>query len=334
MNLADTRRRSLVLGALTTLAASATLWTATAHADDYPSRAVTLVSPYGAGGAADLAARTLANHASKPLGQEIVVVIKAGAAGVTGSNFVARARTDGYNMLLARVGSQSAVPAMNKTIPYQWDDFSFIGLIEKNPFSLTVSADSPYKSLDDIKAAVGAGKKLTYSSAGVGALQHVGMVVLLDKLGLDQSSMSHVPFKGGGAANSALLGGHVDIFFQNLSGVIGNIQAGKLRSLAVTTEERVPTLPDVPTFAELGLPGMNVVVGWSAVYGPKNLPEAVVGKWVQTLETVSRDEAWLEATRKLGSVPAVMSPDATRAFVKQQYETFGEIAERLGLMIK
>ncbi|MEZ5660899.1 MAG: tripartite tricarboxylate transporter substrate binding protein [Burkholderiaceae bacterium] len=334
MNSADNRRRSFVIGTLAAVATTAALWTPASQADEYPSRAVTLVSPYGAGGAADLAARTLANHASATLGQEIVVVIKAGAAGVTGSNFVARARPDGYNMLLARVGSQSAVPAMNKTIPYQWDDFSFIGLIEKNPFSLTVSADSPYKSLDDIKAAVAAGKKLTYSSAGVGALQHVGMVVLLDKLGLDQASMSHVPFKGGGAANSAVLGGHVDIFFQNLSGVIGNIQAGKLRSLAVTTEERVPTLPDVPTFAELGLPGMNVVVGWSAIYGPKNLPDAVMKKWVQTLATVSKDKAWIDATRKLGSVPAVMSPDDTKTFVKQQYETFGEIAERLGLMIK
>ena len=303
-------------------------------AADYPARSVTLVSPYGAGGAADLAARTMANHASKYLQKELVVVIKAGAAGVTGSNYVAQSKPDGYTLLLGRVGSQSAVPALNKTIPYAWDDFTMLGLFEFNPFSLTVSSESGYKSIEDLKKAASSGKKLTYSSAGNGSLQHVAMVVLLDTLGLPQSSMAHVPFKGGGEANSAVLGGHVDIFFQNLSGVMGNIKSGKLRSLAVTSSSRDPNLPGVPTFKELGLNEMDIIVGWSAIYGPKNLPNEVVSRWTSTLSSLSKDKGWLDATQKLGSVPEIMSPDETKAFVRKQYEKFQSVGERLDLIIK
>lgn len=140
----------------------------------------------------------MANHAAKYLGNGLVVVIKAGAAGVTGSTYVALSKADGYTLLLGRVGSQNAVPALNKTIPYAWDDFTMLGLFEFNPFSLTVSAESGYNSIDDLKKAVASGKKLTYSSAENGSLQHVAMIVLLDTLGLPQSSMTHVPFKGGG----------------------------------------------------------------------------------------------------------------------------------------
>lgn len=303
------------------------------HAE-YPTKPVTLVSPYGPGGAADLAARTLSATAPGLLGNGILVVNRTGAAGVTGSTFVAKSRPDGYTLLLARVGSQAAVPAINRKIPYKWDDFTFLGMLEQNPFVLTINADSPYKTFEELKAAVKGGEKLSYASAGVGTLLHLAMVVLQDDLGVDASSMKHIPFKGGGKAAAAVVGGHVDLLFQNLSGVIGNIQSGKLRALAVTTDQRVASLPEVPTVAELGHPGLGVIVGWSGLWGPKDLSDDVVTKWTAVLQNLEQDKAWNKMTKGLGSVPTIMNPDDTQAFVKAQYETFREVTERLGLTIK
>lgn len=305
-----------------------------AYAADYPSKPVTLVSPYGPGGAADLAARTLSGTAPSYLGNGLLVVNKAGAAGVTGSTFVAKGRKDGYTLLLARVGSQAAVPAINKKIPYKWDDFTFLGLLELNPFVLTVKADSPYKTFDELKAAIKKGEKLSYASAGVGTLLHLAMVMTLDDIGVDQKALKHVPFKGGGKAAAAVVGGHVDLFFQNLSGVIGNIEAKKLIPLAVTTKERLPSLPDVPTVAELGHPNLEAVVGWSGLWGPKDLPQNVTDKWVDVLAKTSEDKAWLKLTKGLGSIPYIQSPEDSKAFVQKQYEQFSDVTERLGMTIK
>jgi len=203
-----------------------------------------------------------------------------------------------------------------------------------NPFVLVVNADSPYQTLDDLRAALEAGADLSYSSAGVGTLLHVAMVMTLDEFGLAQEAMKHVPYKGGGKAAAALVGGHVDAMFQNLSGVIGNIQAGKLRALAVTTTARVLAINDVPTVAEAGYPNLETVVGWSGVWGPPGLPGDVVEKWVMVLEQLKTDAAWNKLTRGLGSVPAIRRPAETRAFVEAQYETFKELTERLGMTIR
>ncbi|MDA0681554.1 MAG: tripartite tricarboxylate transporter substrate binding protein [Proteobacteria bacterium] len=305
----------------------------TAHAD-YPTKTVTLVSPYGAGGAADLAARILGNTATELLGQSIAVVNKTGGAGVVGSMSVVTAAPDGYTLLLSRVGSQAAVPAMNKRTPYKWDQFTFLGLLELNPFALTVNADSPYKTFADLEKAIKGGASLSYSSAGVGALQHLGIVVLLDQMKIDPAQLKHVPYKGGGAAGAAVIGGHVDIFFQNLSGVIGHMQGGKLRALAMTTDERSPSAPEVPTFKELGYPEMNVVLGWSGLWGPPELPKDVTAKWVDVLAKLKSDKKWIEATEKLGSVPYILPPEATKVFVKKQYDVFETVSEKLGLTIK
>ena len=301
---------------------------------DYPAKPVTLVSPYGPGGAADLAARTIAGTAPAYLGQAVLVVNRTGAAGVTGSTTVAKGRPDGYTLLLARVGSQAAVPAINRKIPYKWDEFTFLGLLELNPFVLVVNADSPIQSLDDVKAAASGGEKPSYASAGVGTLLHVAMVMVLDQFGLPQDAMKHVPYKGGGKAAAAVVGGHVDMMFQNLSGVIGNIQAGKLRALAVSTPERVAAIPDVPTVAEAGYPALETVVGWSGVWGPPGMDQAAADKWVEVLGKLKDDKAWNKLTRGLGSIPSVRGPEDTRAFVENQYEAFKTLTEKLGMTIQ
>ena len=302
---------------------------------DYPAKPVTLVSPYGPGGAADLAARTIAGTAPAYLGQAVLVVNRTGAAGVTGSTTVAKGRPDGYTLLLARVGSQAAVPAINRKIPYKWDEFTFLGLLELNPFVLVVNADSPIQSLDDVKeAAASGGDKLSYASAGVGTLLHVAMVMVLDQFGLPQDAMKHVPYKGGGKAAAAVVGGHVDMMFQNLSGVIGNIQAGKLRALAVSTPERVAAIPDVPTVAEAGYPALETVVGWSGVWGPPGMDQAAADKWVEVLGKLEGDKAWNKLTKGLGSIPSIRGPEDTKAFVENQYEAFKTLTEKLGMTIQ
>ena len=326
--------RNMIRKAVSILIGAATLAASGIVLAEYPTKPVTLVSPYGPGGAADLAARTLSATAPGYLGNGILVVNRTGAAGVSGSTTVAKGKPDGYTMLLARVGSQAAVPAINRTIPYAWDEFTFIGLLELNPFVLAVSADSPYNSLDDVKAAIEGGADLSYSSAGVGTLLHVAMVMTLDQFGMGADAMKHVPYKGGGKAAAAVVGGHVDMLFQNLSGVISNIQAGKLKALAVTTPERVLSIKDVPTVSEAGYPELQTVVGWSGLWGPPGLPDEVVTKWVGVLDKVSEDKAWLKLTKSLGSIPYVQPPAETKTFVEKQYLAFKTLTEKLGMTIK
>ncbi len=322
------RRLTMTLAGLA-MAASAGIVAA-----QYPTKPVTLVSPYGSGGAADLAARTLSATAPSYLGQSILVVNRTGAAGVSGSTTVAKGKPDGYTLLLARVGSQAAVPAINRTIPYTWDEFTFLGLLELNPFVLAVSADSPFQTLDDIKAAIENGADLSFSSAGVGTLLHVATVMMLDQFGMSADAMKHVPYKGGGKAAAAVVGGHVDMLFQNLSGVISNIEAGKLRALAVTTPERVASIKDVPTVSEAGYPSLEAVIGWSGLWGPPNLPDDIAALWVDILSKVAEDKAWLKLTKSLGSVPHVLPPAETRDFVENQYLAFRTLTEKLGMTIR
>lgn len=324
-------RQAIIALATITLVPVLMMQTASA---EYPKKPVTLVSPYGPGGAADLAARTISANATGYLGQGILVVNRTGAAGVTGSTSVVKGKADGYTLLLARVGSQAAVPAMNRTIPYKWDEYTFLGLIELNPFVLVVNADSPYKTLDDIKKAIESGEKPSYSSAGVGTLLHVAMAMVLDQFGMKADAMKHVPYKGGGKAAAAVVGGHVDMMFQNLSGVVGNIQAGKMRALAVSTPDRVASIADVPTVAEAGYPGLETVVGWSGIWGPPNLPEEVVAKWTGVLESLSDDPAWNKMTKGLGSTPYIRNPSDTKAFVEKQYLAFKTLTEKLGMTIE
>lgn len=323
--------RNVLKGTLAALATVAFVGTAQA---EYPTKPVTLVSPYGPGGAADLAARTVSATAPGYLGNGVLVVNRTGAAGVTGSAFVANSKPDGYTLLLSRVGSQAAVPAINSKIPYKWNDFSFLGLLEQNPFVLAVKEDSPYKTLKDLTDAIKGGTKLKYASAGVGTLLHVAVIMLLDDLKLPASAAIHIPFKGGGKAAAAVAGGHADMIFQNLSGVISQIQGKKLRALVITTKERAPSLPDVPTATEAGHPDLHAIVGWSGVWGPKGLPKDVTDKWVGVLDKLKTDKAWLKLTKSLGSVPSIMTPADTEAFVKNQYTKFKDVADRLGLAIK
>ena len=171
-------------------------------AADYPTKPIQLVIPYDAGGTADLQARSLASVAPQYVGHAVLASNRTGAGGVTGSSFVVRSKPDGYTLLLARVGSQAGVPAINPGIPYEWNDFTFLGLLEKNPFVLAVNSESDPSSLADIEAKLDAGEKLSYSTGGAGTLPHIAMVMELNGMGMGADAITHVPYKGVGAASA------------------------------------------------------------------------------------------------------------------------------------
>jgi putative tricarboxylic transport membrane protein len=319
---------------LATLAGFAALAGAAPALAEYPNKPVTLVVPYGPGGAADLAARIIGNEAPEYLGNNVLVVNQAGAAGVTGSTMVAKGPKNGYQLLMSRVGSQATVPAMNATIPYTWDEFTMLGVVEMNPFAVAVAADSPYETFDDLANALKSGERLTYSSAGVGTLLHMASLILISDLGVDSDAHIHVPFKGGGKATTAVINGNADFIFHNLSGLTSGIESGQLRALVVTTPDRVERIADTPTATEVGHPILGAVIGWSGIWGPGGMDQAAIDKWGAVLTSLKDDASWNEATTKLGSIPAVMSPDETRAFVEQQFSTFRTIADELDMVVR
>ena len=311
-----------------------TILSTTAWAE-YPKKPIMLVAPYGAGGASDLSARTLAATIPNYLSQPVIVNNRTGAGGVTGSTVVFKSRADGYTLLLGRVGCNGLVPALNQTIPYKWDSFTFLGLLELNPFVFVVKADSPYKSLKDLLDAIKANPgKLNYSHSGPQGLLSLGSQMLLDQAGIDSSAATGIPYKGGGGAKTALLGGHVDFLGINLAPVLDQIKAGKLRALAVTTPESFVAIPDVPTVRESGYPGMEMVIGWSVLLGPPNLPEDIVKKWQGALSKLASDKTWTKITNSLGSIPYIKSSTETSKFVENQYNIYKELGEKLNLVIK
>ncbi len=325
-------RHPIFMGRVLAAAAVAALALPFAANAEYPERAITLVAPYGAGGSSDLAGRALASAPERYLDEPVQVVNRTGAGGVTGSAQVSRAEPDGYGLLVSRVGSNAVTPALYDDLPYEYDDFTFIGLVELNPYVFVVHADSPYQTLDDLVAALEENPgTLTYSTSGPGTILNMGPKMLLQETGLEQNAAIMIPYDGGGAARTALVGQHVNFLGINLAPVLNDIEAGTLRALAVTTEERYPAIPDVPTVAEVGYPGLEAVIGWTGLFGPPDLPDEVVETWTATLQKVKNDERWLELTEELGSVPQILGPDETAEFMEEQFRVYSDLAGRLDL---
>ncbi len=328
--------RGILRGTLLAAAAVAVVALApVTAAAEYPSKPITLVAPYGPGGASDLASRTLASVVPAHIGQPVLVVNRTGAGGVTGSTYVNKAKPDGYTLLLARIGCNAVTPALNSTIPYEYGDFTMLGLLELNPFVYVVKADSPFRTLDDlVKALKEKPGTLNYSTSGPGTLLNMGAQMLFDVAGLKSDAATMVPYKGGGGAATALIGGHVDFLGINLAPVLSHINAGTLRALGVTTPKRFKAIPKVPTVAEAGYPELENIIGWSALFGPPNMPREVVDKWTRALAATAKDKAWLSLVNKLGSIPSVRPPAETRAFVDGQYKVYNALGKKLGLLVQ
>jgi len=299
----------------------------------YPARSILLVVPYTAGSDADLAARNLAQHASRYLnGETIVVMNQPGASGAIGTMNVRNATPDGHRLLLTRIASQVILPATDTKTPYKPTDFTLLSVLEVNPFVCAVKADAPYASMkelvSDIRKRPG---KLNFATVGDGTLQNFAPQYLFSLAGLPKDAAVGVPYKGSGELTAALAGGHVQFACSNVGALLGQLRAGTLKPLMVMTHEPLKELPDVPTARSQGWPEMERMAAWSALAGPPGLPREVVAKWTDVMARLSKDPAWLAGVEKLGGIPAVRSPADTDKFVREQYKLFEGLAIRLGL---
>ncbi|SAI07342.1 lipoprotein [Bordetella ansorpii] len=308
---------------------------AIALADAYPSRPITVVVPFSAGGDADMAARNLSAHLRGVYKEPLVVVNKGGANGAVGSQFVREATADGYTLLLARVGSQAVLPALQPGLGYRWDDFTILGLLELNPMACVVNASAPYRTLADLVAAIKARPgKLNYSTSGPATVLNLAAQALLSSSGLPRTAAVEIPYKGGADATTAVLAGEVDFTCNNVTSLVGPVKGGKLRALVATSPERLKDLPDTPTARETGVPRLEALSGWSALYGPKGLPAPVRASWAKALDTLRQTTPWRSSVEGLGSIPRVMPADETATFIGEQVKFYQELGKTIGLQIQ
>lgn len=306
--------------------------TGPAVAQDYPDQAVTLVVPYGPGGASDLAGRALAETAQPFLGQPVTVMNKPGAGGMNGARSVSEAEPDGYTLLLARVG-MALSPAVTPGNAVEWDAYTFLGALEATPMILAVRGDAPYDSVEELVAAIkDSDGRMTYAASGATAIDGFTTQALLADNDLDPlTAATLVPYKGGGELATALLGGHVDFVAMAAASLMPHIKSGDMKALMVFAPKRMGDLPEVATAAELGYEKAGQIAGWSALYGPKDLPEDVVAKWHEVLGKVATDEKWLDLAARRGSISTIGDVDMTD-YAKSQYELFHGLAQDFGYL--
>lgn len=269
------------------LAAACLVLTGTAQA--WPDKPVTLVVPFPPGGSTDQLARNIAPKLQDMWGQSVIVDNRAGATGTIGATGVARAPADGHTLLVTSLGPLVIVPHLFKKLSYDAvRDFDYLTVALRSPNVLVVPAASPYKTVADVIAAHKATpNKLSFSSAGNGSSDHLTAEIFWLQTG---TNGVHVPYKGGAPAIADVIGAQVDGSFPNVNAVMTQINAGRLRALAITSDKRSPLLPDVPTFAEAGVKDM-VIYSWQAIVAPKGLPAALKTKIHNDLITAVRDPA-------------------------------------------
>jgi tripartite-type tricarboxylate transporter receptor subunit TctC len=297
-----------------------------AAAAAYPTRPVTLVVPFAAGGAVDMSGRLIAEPLSRSLGQPVVIDNRGGAGGAIGSALVAKAPPDGYMLVVTSQSTHVVNPAMNPKLPYDAvNDFEPITLISRLANVLVINAALPIRSFDElVKYARANPRALNYASAGNGSVAHLSMELLKNQANLP---MTHIPYRGAGAALNDLLSGQVQLTWNNLSSNLSNIQGGKLRALAVASPARVPQLPDVPTFDELKLPDLNLT-SWNGLAAPAKTPEAIITRLYQETRKIISDRGnqalWVD---KGMIVPEDVTPAAYRKEIVDRIKFYQRIAK-------
>ena len=295
----------------------------------YPDKPIRLVVPFPAGGSTDLLARAVAQEMTRTLGQTVNVDNRAGAGSVVGSELVAKSPADGYTLLIA--GSTNVyMPYLYKKLAFHpIDDFTPIGLIADIPNLFAVNVDSPYKSMADVlRAAKAKPGEIAYASAGNGTPAHLVCEVIAFRGGV---KFTHVPYKGNAPAVTDLMGGQVPAMCNNLGGTLPYMKgASKIRILAVTGKARSPAAPDVPTFGEAGLPGLESGV-WFSMVAPAGTLQAVVATLSDALGKALQAPPVRERFASLGADPLVGTPAAYLARVKQDTELWGPVLKQLDL---
>jgi len=278
----------------------------------YPTRPVTLVVPFPPGGGTDTGARIVAQKLGQKWGQQVVVENKGGAAGQIGADLVAKAKPDGYTILMGNIGTQAINPSLYKKLPYDpATAFAPISLVAELPLAMMVNPAVPATSAKEFVAlAKSQPGKLSYSSSGAGGAPHLAAEMFKEATG---TFILHVPYRGGGPAISDLLAGHVQVSFMTVLEASGHVKAGKLRALAVTSSKRVGALPDVPTLAETVVPGFNSI-SWIGLLAPAATPKDVVEKISADVREVLAADDVKAKLLELGAIPSGTAPAGTPPF--------------------
>jgi len=302
--------------------------------EQYPSKPVTMIVPFPPGGVADIVGRPLAAQMEKALRQPVVVVNRTGAGGAVGMAAVAKSAPDGYTILMA-LSSISIFPVSDriqgKQPSYEMKDFAPIALITADPTVLVVGADSPWKTLKDFVATAKAYPgQINYSSSGVYGTLHVAMEIFANAAGI---KLFHVPYQGGGPAVTALLGGQVHALASGPAAAIGQIKGGKMRALASWSTERLPLLPDIPTFKELGYDAEFYI--WSGVLAPAATPTPVVDRLRAAVREAANSPEFKGAMQKVSTPVSYLDAPAFRTYwerdaarLKIALEKIGKVAEK------
>jgi tripartite-type tricarboxylate transporter receptor subunit TctC len=297
-------------------------------AQDYPTQPVKIVVPFPAGGGTDAIARWFAKGLEGKLGQPFVVENRAGAGTTLGAGYVANATPDGYTLLLGTSSTYSIAPNVYKKVPFDpIGSFAPVALVADVPFVLFVNPKLPVNSVMDLVKLVKSNPgKFSYASAGVGTQHHVNAELLKTLTGIQ---MTHIPYKGGAPAYQDVVGGHVPIMFGDVSQVLPLARAGKVKALAVTIQQRVESMADVPTMHEAGITNYSASA-WIAVVGPAKMPAAIVNKLNQALVEIVKAPETQKRFVDLGLQPISSTPAELGAYMKTELVRWGKVVEAAG----
>src|SRR5215203_909383 len=322
------RQTALALaGALSCLAATAA--PAASPADTYPSRIVKMIVPFPAGGTTDIFARHIGDRLAKAFGHNFVIENRGGAGGNIGADAVAKAAPDGYTLLVGTVGTHAINPSLYPKMPFDpLTDFAPVAFAAAVPNIMVVSAKSVKETTvqEFIAEAMKAGN-FSVASSGIGTSIHLTGELFKQVTGLE---MTHVPYRGAGPALNDLIGGQVQVMFDNLPSSIQHVRAGTLRALAVSAPGRVPTLPDVPTLAESGLPGV-IGSSWFALFAPKGTPAPIITRLNTEIRNALSAPDVKKRVEDLGGEIRLMSPDELMAYVRQEHDKWAKVVKTAGV---
>ena len=296
---------------------------AIALAQTFPDRPVTIVVPFPPGGGTDAGARLIAQKLSTRWGQSVIIDNKAGASGMVGSEYVSRAKPDGYTLLIGNIGTFSINPSLYKKMPYDPDKaFVPVSMIAELPYFLLVT---PSMKANNVKEFIAFAKAnpgaVTYASSGSGSGPHLAGEMFEKATGLD---MMHVPYKGGGPAAADVMAGHVNMYFSTVLESIGSVKSGKLKALGASSLVRSPAMPDLPTIAESGVPGFDAA-SWIGIAAPAGTPPALVDKIAVDIKAVISEQDTKQTLIQQGATPMPLAPAAFKARIESDRVRYAKV---------